>query len=148
MVHWRNIHVRQTRRENMKQQQWKVGTMILAFGAASLFAQDLERLPPPSPPKALDAETLAARRATLKSRVANIRQAANAAATTNGLAQGAPGRNSGLDSGGQTNVAKAGVAAVKVPNVSTPAVIGAAVSVGTSPAVGAAPSPAPTPATK
>lgn len=130
----------------MKQHRLKVGTLIIALGTASLFAQDLQTRPPPHPPKPLDATTLAARRAIVLSRAADVRTAANAAAVTNGLAQGAPGRNNGVDSGGQTNAASLGTAAGKVPTVSVS--VPAAISVGTSPAVGATASPAPAPGIK
>jgi hypothetical protein len=129
----------------MKQHRLKVGTLIFALGTASLCAQDLQTRPPPYPPKPLDAKTHAAHRAILMNRAANLSQAAQAAAATNGLAQGAPGRNNGVDSGGQTNAAGPGIEGGKVPivSVSGPAGIGAAISVGASPAVGATGSPAP-----
>ena len=122
----------------MKPNRFKLAAFAIALSTASLFAQDPKRItpPPPLPPRPLDVETIAARRAIILSR-------AKAADATNVLAVGAPGLTKGVDSGGQTNAAKAGgVVAGKVPIVSGSAVIGSALPVGT-----ASPAAAPSPAT-
>jgi len=130
----------------MKINGLKLGTWVVALGTASLFSQEIKikkPAPPPPPlPQAMDAQTLAARRAVILKRAA-IAQAVRAAERTNELAQGAPGLTQGSESGGQTSAStQPGVSANQAAIVGSKAAIGLAPSVESSPAVGINPSPA------
>ena len=133
----------------MKSYGCKLGTLVLALGAVSVFSQEAKKIPPPPPrPPIVDAQTLAARRVVLLKRV-ELARVARAAEQSNEVAQGAPPPIKGSESGGQTSAStQPGLSKGPAPTVGSKPVIGLAPSVQSSPAVGVSPSPATAPGAK
>lgn len=123
--------VARQRRRTMKLSLLKFGTMALALTAASVSAQDSYRNLNPVFPGGTGTNTNGARPGIITS--------STNSATTNGLGQGAPGRDVGVDSG-EGKGSKPGDGPAAAPGVGKAPGVGNAPAVGNAPGVGNAPS--------
>ncbi|HWN94739.1 MAG TPA: hypothetical protein VNT99_06890 [Methylomirabilota bacterium] len=121
----------------------KLGTMVFIFGTASLLAQDAERnLNPVYPQSALVVTNKTGIGAPRAPRGVIISGTTNLPSLTNGVGQGAPGLNNGIDSGERKSEP---TGPGKAPSVGPAPSAGNAPSVGKAPSVGGAPSSGPAP---